>query len=227
MAPISVADYIRDLDRKEVHPRGQGPFITISRQYGCYGFSVASRLAELLNEGRHHGPAVWKAYGTETLSELAEQTHVPLKVLERQRRSEPTYINELFRLLYHESTPSCWEIRRRITTIIRGLALGGHAIIVGHGGSCATADLAHGLSVRTEAPQDWRIRQVAMYQRIGLAHAARLIRQGEAERQFLRGIYAIRFPRSPAFNIVYDCSVFSVEEIARHVASLMHIRQLA
>jgi hypothetical protein len=226
MTPMSVAEYVRERGRKDTEPRQLGPFVTISRQYGCYGYSLAARLVELLNATAAPGQG-WTVYGKEGLSELAEQTHLPLDVLEQQRRREPRFIEEVFRYLSHEETPSCWELRRRIPTVIRGLAADGHAIVVGHGGACATQDLPNGLSIRLEAPQAWRIRQTALGQGIDEAEAARRIRAVEHEREYLRMVYSIRFPRRPGFTLVYDCSVFTLEELARHIVCLMRMKQFA
>jgi cytidylate kinase len=223
MRPVSVSEYLRDKTQDNTVLRQVGPFVTISRQYGCHGYLLAVRLAELLNAGSAQAHP-WTVYGSEGLEELARQVRLPLEVLEHQRRHEPGLMEEFLRHMSHEDMPSCWELRRRIVEVIRRLASSGRAIIVGHGGTCATQGLPCGLSIRLEAPRPWRIKQVASRKGIDEDAAAHQISTGEQEQEYLRRIYNVRFPRCPGFDLTYDCSAFTAEEIAQHVAALMRIR---
>ena len=44
--------------------------------------------------------------------------------------------------------------------MVRTVAFEGYAIIIGQGGTAATGDLANGLSIRVEAPRDWRVARI-------------------------------------------------------------------
>ena len=153
-----------------------------------------------------------------TIDEMAAE------MIERERRNKPRLIVDFFRTLSKERVPSGYEIRNRITTIIRGLAAQGHAIIIGQGGSGATADLPNGLSVRLEAPEDWRVRQIAFREGLTENEARISMQAKEQEREYLRKIYERQFHRRPAFNLIYDCSVFSLAQIAQQVAYAMKLK---
>ena len=225
MRPISMVDYVRKKGRSESTSRQLGPFVTISRQYGCYGYSLALRLAEELNQVDAPGHC-WQVYGKEGLAELAQQLHVSLEELEQQRKREPQWMDEVFRALFRGTAPSCWDLRRRVIRVIRDLASDGHAIIVGHGGSCATCDLPGGLSIRLEAPRPWRVERLARRMKIDPGEAARQVLAGEQEGDYLRKVYAASVPGSPAFALTFDCSAFTDEEIARNVSQLMQMKGL-
>jgi len=226
MRSISLVDYGREISRKTEAGRPTGPFVLISRQYGCPGYALAQRLASRIDAGLPCGTRAWKVYGKEALAELASQAHLSLEVLERKRLTGPSVMSELFRNLSNEPTPSWWEIQRRVTGIIHSLAEAGQAIIVGHGGCYATHDLFHGLSIRLEAPFDWRAEQLAACHGVDQATATRQTRQGEQDRAYLHRVYGIRFPRTPVFSLVYDCSLFTLDEMAQHIVCLMRIRHL-
>ena len=118
------------------------------------------------------------------------------------------------------------EIRNRITSVVRSLAMDGHAILIGQGSAGATHDLPNGISVRLEAPLDWRVKEVAFREGVTETEARLRVRAKERERAYLERVYAMRYPRKPAFHLVYDCSVFTLAQIAQHVVYAMRLRRL-
>ncbi len=223
MAKVSLPSHMREKLPADREPHRIGPFITISRQFGCYGFSLGLLLLEILNEQARPGQA-WRIYHKEILNKLATETNAAAEFIESERHSKPRLIVDFFRSLSPERIPSGFEIRNRITTIIRGLAVRGNAIIIGQGGAGATQDLPNGLSVRLEAPADWRARQVAFRDGVSETQARISIEAKEQEREYLRKLYEMRFPRKPAFNVVYDCSIFSLTQIAQQVVYAMNLK---
>ena len=226
MAKVSLSEHMRET-RAEAEPPPQeaGPYVTISRQFGCYGFSLGLLLLEILNEDVEPGK-VWKIYHKEILAKLATETNMATEILERQRRAKPGFLSGLFHSLSREKVPSGQEVRNRITTILRGLAIDGHAILIGQGAAGATHDLSNGLWVRLEAPEDWRIKQVAFREGLGETQARLRIRAMEEQRQYLRKMYDARYPRRPAFNLVFDCSIFTLTQIAQQITYAMRLTKL-
>ncbi|HUS47302.1 MAG TPA: cytidylate kinase-like family protein [Phycisphaerae bacterium] len=226
MARVSLADHMREHPQlHQAEPAKAGPFVTISRQFGCYGFSLGLLVQEILNEDASP-ESVWKLYHKDVLARLATDTNMAAELLEKERRSKPRLIVDFFRSLSRERIPSGYEIRNRITTIIRGLAIEGRAIIIGQGGAGATADLPNGLSIRLEAPEEWRIRQVALREGSTESQARTEVQAKEQEREYLRKIYERRHSRKPAFHLVYDCSVFTLAHIAQHIVYAMKLNGL-
>jgi hypothetical protein len=206
---------------KEV--QNAGPFVTISREYGCYGFSLGLLVMEIVNDGADP-EHTWRIYHKEILARLATETQTAAEMLERERTTKPRLFLDFFRALRKDRVPSGYEIRNRITTLIRSLATGGHAIIIGQGGAGATYDLPNGLSVRLEAPLDWRVKETAFSEGLTETEARLRIRTRERERAYLSRVYAMRYPRKPAFNLVYDCSVFTLAQIAQQVVYAMKMK---
>jgi hypothetical protein len=223
MSKISLAEHMKEhRAAQELTPENCGPYVTISRQFGCYGFSLGLLLLEILNE-QSEGP-IWKIYHKEILSRLATETNLASELLEEQRRTKPSMISNFFRSFSRERIPSGYEIRNKITALIRGLAIEGYAIIIGQGGAGATQDLPNGISIRLESPEDWRVKQIAFREGLNETEAKLRIRTEEQEREYLRKIYQQRFTRKPAFNLTYDCSVFTLAQIAQHIVYMMRIK---
>lgn len=201
-----------------------GPFLTISRQYGCYGFSLGLLLLEVLNEEVSSQSEPWKIYHKEILQRLADETNIPAELLEKERRAKPRLFLDFFRFAKEEDMPTGWAIRHRITALIRKLAIDGKAIIIGQGGAMATQDLHRGLSVRLEAPLEWRVKEIAVREGIPVPEARLRVRAKDRERTYLEKVYSRRFPGQPPFHLRYDSSVFTLAQIAQHIVYAMKLK---
>lgn len=205
--------------------RKVGPFITISRQYGCQGFTVGLLAQEILNSQAPPGQA-WQVYHKEILARLARETHLPEEFFATERLAGPQWVTDFFRSLSGQHIPSGFEIRWRVTTVLRGLAIAGHAIIVGQGGYWATRDLSGGLAVRLEAPYEWRVRQIASRTGMPLPQARIHLDQIERQRNYLKQMHECHTQVKTPFDVTYDCSQWSLTQIARHVVCLARVRGL-
>ncbi|MHC4563739.1 MAG: cytidylate kinase-like family protein [Planctomycetota bacterium] len=225
MAKLPLSDEMKEQPTTGDDLTNAGPYVTISRQFGCYGFSLGMLLLEVLNEPGSDA-AVWQVYHKEILAQLATETDQAVEILNRQRRAKPSWLGDMFRSLSKDKAPSGFEVRNRITAIIRGLATDGQAIIIGQGGAGATHDIPNGLSVRLEAPDEWRTKQVAFREGLSETEAKLMIREREAERDHLRQLYEKRFPRKPPFHMLFDCSEFSLAQIAQQIVYAMRLKRL-
>ncbi|MEI7838062.1 MAG: cytidylate kinase family protein [Planctomycetota bacterium] len=205
--------------------RKPGPFITISRQYGCQGFTVGLLVQDILNERVAPGQA-WQVYHNEILARLARETHMAEDFVAKERLARPQWVTEFFRSLSGQHIPSGFEIRSRLTTILRGLAIAGHAIVIGQGGYWATRDLTGGLAVRLEAPYEWRVRQIAARRGMPLPQARIHLEQIERRRNYLRQLHEYHTQIRTPFDATYDCSQWELTQIARHIVCLARLRGL-
>lgn len=223
MAKVSLSQHMQEQPTDEMDESNAGPYITISREFGCYGFSLGLLLMEILNDTALP-EASWRIYHREILERLATETNMATELLDRQRRAKPGLLSDLVRTLSKEQVPSGLAVRKRIATIIRDLALKGRAIIIGQGGTVGTADLPNGMSIRLTAPEQWRIKEVAFREGLSETNARSRVRQMEKERVYLRRLYEKKFHRRPPFNLIYDCSAFSLTQIAQHVVYAMKLK---
>ena len=199
----------------EENVKNAGPFVAISREFGCGGFSLGLLLLDLLTDSAEEGKN-WQIYHKEILENLAADTGLAMDIIERQRRQKPGLLGNFFRTVAgkKDKMPSGMEIRNRMTTIIRELAIEGHAILVGQGAAGATNDLPNGISVRLVAPEPWRIKQVAFREGLGEVQAKIRLNEETERRLYLQKIYERKFPNKPAFSLTFDCSVFTLAQIA-------------
>ena len=160
------------------------------------------------------------------LKQLAEDTGLTEEVIEKERFAKPSLLKDFFRGMRHKGLPDGYEIRNKITIMVRTVAFEGHAIIIGQGGTAATVDLENGLSVRMEGSKEWRIARVAVREKLSRQAAIARIEVIERQRKHLRKIYEEKNPREPAFNLVIDNSMFNIEQVAEQIIFAMEQKKL-
>jgi hypothetical protein len=224
MTKPTISSYLRNHLDDIGTKKEPGPYITLSRQWGCGGIELGEILIAKLNE--RDDEKRWKLYKKELLKQLADDTGLTEEILERERKSKPSLLKDFLRGLRKSSIPDGYEVRNKITMMVRTIAFEGHAVIIGQGGTAATGDLANGLSIRVEAPRDWRIARICRRENLEKQAAIAKIEEIEKERERLREIYERQNPREPAFNLVFDNAMFSNEQIADLVMMAMEEKNL-
>jgi hypothetical protein len=224
MQKPTLSSYIRQKLRELKTKKEPGPYITISRQPGCEGYKVGDVLLEMLNDADEYQR--WRLYKKEILKHLAEDAELNEELIERLRHERPNLCKEFFRGMSGSGIPDGFEVRSKITAMVRTVAYEGFAIIIGQGGTAATADLANGLSVRIEAPKQWRMIRICRRDNLSKEEAIVKMAEEEAKRSYLRTIYEQTNPRMPAFNLLFDNSVFTAEQIASQIYYALQLKNM-
>lgn len=224
MGKPTISSYLREHLDDIGTKQEPGPYITISRQWGCDGYGLGQLLVDKLNQRDEEGR--WKLYYKELLKQLAEDTGLTEEMLEKERKSKPSLIKDFLRGLKKNTIPDGYEVRNKITMMVRTVAFEGHAVIIGQGGTAATGDLANGLSIRVEAPRDWRVARICRRDNLDKQAALAKILDIEKDRERLRQIYERQNPREPVFNLVFDNAMFTNEVIAEMILKAMEEKGL-
>jgi hypothetical protein len=219
MSKPVISSYLRQRIGEIVQKKQPGPYITLSRQYGCEGLELAGLLLEKLNQRDEQQR--WKLFHKELLKQLAEDTGLTEEIIEKERFSKPSLLKDFFRGLLKNNVPGGYEIRKGITMMVRTAAFEGYAVIVGQGGTAATADLDNGLSIRIEAPNEWRIARISIRENLSKEDAAVRMAEVDAQRQYLQEIYEQQKSRRPAFNLMFDNAMFTREQIVDMILMAM------
>ncbi len=219
-----LSSYLRQRIGDVVRKKQPGPYLTISRQYGCDGLELAGMLVERLNQRDEEQR--WRLYHKELLKQLAEDTGLTEEILEKEQLTRPSLMGDFLRGLLRSDVPNGYEIRKSITLMVRTAAFEGYAVILGQGGTAATVDINNGLSVRIEAPREWRVARVSIREQLSKEQAAARMEEVETQRQYLREIYEKQSSRQPAFHLLFDNSIFSKEQITELILLAMEQKGL-
>src|SRR5689334_11081990 len=118
----------------------EGPFVTISREAGSGGSSLALALAERLNGARTGDETLWSVFDQELIEQVLSDAHLSTRLaryIPEDRISEiNASVGEIVGL-----HPNLWGLVQRTNELMRVLARRGHVILVGRGSNLATAGI--------------------------------------------------------------------------------------
>ena len=203
-----------------------GPVITISREYGCPSKPIAALVTEKIN---HSGvKQKWHWISKEILEESARKLGLSPReirhIFEYRERSflEDLLISQEKKRYYH----SGWAIRKAVGEVIRATAMEGNVIIVGRAGVALTRDIEASLHIRLIAPEEWRISEVARHHNIPKEEAAKRVRELDKKRREFMEHYLKRPFDDTLFDVIFNCSTLSQEEIATAIFQMALTKKL-
>ena len=201
----------------------EGPFVTISRESGAGGSSLARALALRLNAETPE-PRSWTVYTGNLIEEMLQHHHLSphlARFLPEDKVSEiSSSVGELVGL-----HPNLWDLVQKTNELMRRLARGGHAILVGRGANFATAAINNGVHIRLVGPAEHRARHMARLQQMteadALAHNAK---RDLARERYVRTNFNAAIKDPVAYDLVIDTGRVHLTEAAEVIATLVHAR---
>ncbi len=195
----------------EIHPVPLGPFVTISRESGLGGNAFAEMLVPLLSSGNDHS---WSVYSANLIDEMLRTNQLPphlARFLPEDRVSEfNATIGEIVGL-----HPSLWMLVSKTNELIRRIARGGHAILLGRGANFATADLPGGVHVRLVAREAYRDARAAGRRGVDLAEASAWnAHRDAARRRYVKANFSANIADPAAYDYVINLERVSLEAAA-------------
>ena len=121
---------------------------------------------------------------------------------------------------------SSHRLRKTIISVVRSIAEQGHVVIVGRGGVGILQDFPDTIHIRLQAPREWRIVQISASQNLGIAETSRLVNEMDKKRTaFIELMSGSKF-NSCLFNITFNCSKLSNDELVRTITGLMETKKM-
>lgn len=201
----------------------EGPFVTLSRESGAGGSSLARILADVLNQQQpSDGP--WSVYDANLIEAMLQANSLEPRIaryLPEDSVSEiHASVGELVGL-----HPSLWQLTQKTNEMIRKLARTGRAILVGRGANYAAASIANGVHVRLVASVSHRAATMAKQQQITEEEARSLnVRQDAARERYVRSTFNAEVGAPHAYDLVIATDRVPLTQAAEMIASLVRIR---
>ena len=209
---------------KQQPRRGVLPFITISRETGAGGQSLARAI--LAEFERHPGEPTlqgWSSFDNELCEAIVSDPELNVSLTELVTEDYRTKSEDFVSVLLGKSFQE--DVQQKISVTLRELALVGKAILVGRGGSCITRDLAPGVHIRLVAPRDARVERMMKLFSISEEEAVRRVDQQDRSRAKM---VKSRFKRDIDDPLLYDAiwntDRVSMEVLARCVLEMVRER---
>ena len=218
---------------QEARPRvpGQGqpyhPFVTISRQTGAGGHTLANALLQRMQ--REGDPIFqgWQVFDRELCEKLLEDPtlHVSMRsLLTEEYRSEIE--DAVFSILGGE-TPRYAVVKKFFETI-RALATLGRVIIVGRAGMCVTRGLPDGVHLRLVASEATRVKRMMGLLQTGEKEAREAVYKQDRDRgRLVRDHFSRNIHDPLLYDVTWNTDSVSFEAIAASIIALIKQRAQA
>ena len=219
---IDLVKYARDcLQKREQNKTSHnpGPVITISRDVGCPAKKIARELTDAINKKRKRNKWCWVS--KEILAESANQLGLhpdEIKyVFDYKKRG---IVEEIIAAQSRKYYRSDKKIRKTIGKVTKRIAETGNVIIVGRGGTAIANAIKNSLHIKLIADIEWRAKIVGKRRDMDIDEAIQFTLDYDKKRKKILDYYWGKVSDHSIFDLIYNCSTMSSEEI---VTSIIHI----
>jgi cytidylate kinase len=215
------------LEQEAAKPATLRPVITISREYGCPSKSIAQMLSDTLNKKTENtGEPKWKFISKEIVEEAARKLDIKTVQMNYLISSGEKGIFEDFLTSFSPTYASSLKVKKILTDVIRSLADQGNIVIVGRGSVAILQHRPNTFHIRLNAPQEIRIRAICDSKNLKEAAAKKLLAETDKKRlELIELLLGHKFDPC-IFDLAFNCSTFSKEEIMQSILRIMEIRKM-
>ncbi|MEE9211084.1 MAG: cytidylate kinase-like family protein [Phycisphaeraceae bacterium] len=228
MLPIDAAVRATMLAREQrggVQASPTLPYVTISRQAGAGGRTLAQQLQSKLNELDRADPP-WMAFDRELVEKVAQDHRISKTLVEMVEDASHSWLKDMLTGLSFSGRNEPTEIMvyRRVAATVRALAQAGRAILVGRGSVYITHDIPGGVHVRLVAPFEHRVAHMAELEGVSDHDAAERVREIDHNRQvFYKRHWPGKSQSSEAFTITLNTAQVSDDALVEAILPLVQL----
>jgi cytidylate kinase len=202
----------------------QHAFVTISRQAGAGGHSLAERLIELFGEQEDELFAGWQVYDQRLCEIVAEDPKMKTSFDSLRAEEYRTAAGDFFRQVVAPTIDQDVLIAR-VFEVIRAVAATGKGVIIGRGGSQVTKDLPNGVRLRLVAPESLRLDRLMELHGIDRRAARQQAKRIDQHRaRLLQARFGADIDDPTNYDAIWNTGSASIDEIAHTVLALIRHR---
>lgn len=210
------------------HGRVDGPVVTISREAGARGNSIAKALvAELEASGIIPRYRPWTVFNQDLIDHVIREHQLPQKTAAYFPEDKPDEIRALIgeMLGLHAGV---FNSARKCAETIRRLALAGNSIIVGRGANLVAAGVQYALHVRFVGDAPTRIRHFAKLHDLSLkAAAAEVAKRDRARKRYLMRNFERDIDDAHQYDFIINTSRWTDACAARIIRAALEAKFLS
>ncbi len=204
-----------------------GPVVTISREYGCPSKPIGQLLTETLNKQREPGPSPrWRFITKELVDTAAQELNLQTNDLNYFISSVGKGILDDMLVSFTPGYVSSHRIRHTIANIVLAMAQHGHFIIAGRGSVGVLHHFPNTLHVRLQAPVEWRIPEICKLRNVSEREALKLADETDHKRTALIELMVGHKFHPCLFDVHFNCSTISKDEIVQTIIGMMKIKKM-
>jgi hypothetical protein len=199
------------------------PFITISREAGAGGQTLAAAVAKRLNENLGRDERQWYDFDRELVEQIANEHDIAPSLIESLEDHPHTWLDDMMRdLVAGQGKSGEFALYKQVSKAVLALARLGHTIIVGRGGVFITRNIPGGVHVLVVAPLDHRVRHMAKLRGVDEVAAAKLVRDIDRNRtEFYRRYWPNQVYGPASFHLTLNSAKLNEQQMADAIMPLI------
>jgi len=207
-----------DSSRGKSRGRIHGPIVTISREAGARGNSIAIALiAELEASDVISKFRPWTLFNQNLIDTVIREHNLPEQTAEYFPEDKPEEIRALIGEILGLH-PGVYNSARKVAETIRRLANAGNAIVVGRGANLIAANVKHAVHVRLIGEHATRVRHFSKLHKL-TAEAAEeeVTKRDRARKRYIRTNFDRDIDDPRQYDLVINTDRFTNAAVARIV----------
>jgi cytidylate kinase len=190
----------------------EGPWVTISKEWGARGVDLARLLGQELD---------WQVFDREIVTSIAEQAKMRRAVLARLDERAIGAFNDYIVQLLVPSDPGQLAYLQELVRVIWGLARQGNAIILGRGANWFL-NSEYGLRIRVIAPVEVRAAFLAREEDLPLVEAGKRIKELDAKQAaFIHQVYGREIADPLGYDLTINTAEMELETVKQTVLAAL------
>ena len=216
---FQATQYVRSVRASRIEA---GPIITLSREFGCEGYALASELTRRLSTESHP----WMVYSRDMhdpMSPDKDPIHELIDVMDSSGRDTITEMFDKFMV----DKPTDMERYTSLVTNMKTLARHGYAVILGGGGAILTKGHPRAFHVRLQASEEFRVNRISTVTGLRLEEAQTQVADHDAKRvAFIQKYTRHNLADSHLYDLILNNGTMSVEHMSELILLAMNQRGL-
>lgn len=204
------------------------PFVTISRQAGAGGLTLAHALLDRFeHEDDKELFGEWDMFDQKLVAMVAEDSDLRVSVEALLSEQYHKAAEDFFRQMFTSTTPQD-IVTDRMFRLVRTIAEVGKAVIVGRAGSEVTRGLGPSVSVRLVAPEQARIAHMTeLYGHSEKEATEAIARLDSGRARMMKRHFRVNIDDPLHYDAVWNTGRVSYEEIADSIVVTLKARAAA
>ncbi|HOD13958.1 MAG TPA: cytidylate kinase-like family protein [Spirochaetota bacterium] len=199
-------------------------FITISREYGCSGYTIGKKIAETLNTADPAPNPLWAAYERQVLDKVMEEMELSSHLVKTLTDDALRDLTDILKSVF-SSLPPQVAVYQKLAQTIRILAAHGNVVLVGRASNVITREMSGGYHVMIVAPMEVKVQNVMKNKNLTKKEAEKLVIENTARRENYITEY-VRFDvRDPHnYDLIINLGNTNIDAAARLIIEGMKLK---
>ena len=197
------------------------PVVTISRQAGAGGFTLAQKLAQYLQEHDTRAACPWTVFDKELVHRVLEDHKLSDRFARFMPEGKYSHIRDTVEELLGLH-PARWTLVEKTSETILHLAHMGNAVVVGRGANVIIGFVPNAYHVRLAGSVQQRTRHCQEYFHFTQEQAAEYVRQTDQDRvHYLKSHFNKNIDDPTLYHLVINTDVVAPDEAVAIVGRLV------